>query len=128
MPEALTGRLRTLVADDEKAMLYVYREILGDEVRPPDRQAGPSDGGHQGASPPESCCWPYDLTLCRQAEEAVQAVDVANKEGRPFAVAFLDVHMPPGKDGVWAAEQIRGLDSNIDNFLIRIVLCFRSIG
>ncbi len=36
----------------------------------------------------------------------------------PFAVAFLDMRMPPGPDGVWAAARIRELDPAIE-----IVIC-----
>ena len=36
----------------------------------------------------------------------------------PFAVAFLDMRMPPGRDGVWAAARIRELDPAIE-----IVVC-----
>ena len=117
MTDAPLGRLRTLVADDDEAILYVYREILGDGGGPhaalPKLEAKLSGRGSGAASLSGGARWSYDLTLCRQAEEAVQAVAAANREGRPFAVAFLDVHMPPGKDGVWAAEQIRALDPDI---------------
>jgi diguanylate cyclase (GGDEF)-like protein len=37
---------------------------------------------------------------------------------QPFAVVFLDMRMPPGKDGVWAATQIRELDPAVE-----IVIC-----
>ena len=36
----------------------------------------------------------------------------------PFAVVFLDMRMPPGPDGVWAAARIRELDPAVE-----IVLC-----
>ena len=36
----------------------------------------------------------------------------------PFAVAFLDMRMPPGPDGVWAAARIRELDPAME-----IVIC-----
>ena len=52
----------------------------------------------------------FDVVCCRQAEEAIEAVREGMKEERPFAVVFLDVCMPPGPDGIWAAEQIRRLD------------------
>lgn len=117
MTDAPLGRLRTLVADDDEAILYVYREILGDGGGPhaalPNLEAKRSGRGSEAASLSGGARWSYDLTLCRQAEQAVQAVAAANREGRPFAVAFLDVHMPPGKDGVWAAEQIRAVDPDI---------------
>ena len=36
----------------------------------------------------------------------------------PFAVVFLDMRMPPGPDGVWAATQIREIDPAVE-----IVIC-----
>jgi CheY-like chemotaxis protein len=60
----------------------------------------------------------FDLTLCVGAEDAVQAVLEANAEGRPFSVAFLDMRMPPGPDGVWAATRIRELDSQLDIVIV----------
>jgi diguanylate cyclase (GGDEF)-like protein len=38
----------------------------------------------------------------------------ALERGRPFALAFLDMRMPPGPDGAWAAGQIRTLDPTVD--------------
>ncbi len=60
----------------------------------------------------------FILTLCGQAEEAVEAVGKAVEEGKPFAVVFLDVKMPPGRDGVWAAEQIRALDPHTEIVMV----------
>jgi signal transduction histidine kinase len=85
--------LRILVADDERVILDFHRQILCDE---------------EGLKAPLGSS--LDLVCCLQAEEAVDAVRVARKRERPFAVVFLDVCMPPGPDGVWAAEQIRRLD------------------
>jgi len=56
--------------------------------------------------------------FCDGAEAAVAAVRDALAEDDPFAVAFLDMRMPPGPDGVWAAARIRELDPAIE-----IVLC-----
>jgi len=56
--------------------------------------------------------------FCDGAEAAVAAVRDALAEEDPFAVAFLDMRMPPGPDGVWAAARIRELDPAIE-----IVLC-----
>ncbi|HVH83584.1 MAG TPA: EAL domain-containing protein, partial [Steroidobacteraceae bacterium] len=60
----------------------------------------------------------FDAVFCEQAEAAVTAVREALAADRPFAVVFLDVRMPPGPDGVWAATQIRELDPAIE-----IVIC-----
>src|SRR6202011_2293759 len=65
---------------------------------------------------------PGDTTFapvfCEGAEAAVAAVRDALGAEEPFAVAFLDMRMPPGPDGVWAAARIRELDPAIE-----IVVC-----
>ena len=80
--------IRILAVDDEPSVLMLYEETLR----------------------PESNSFHFDLTLCIQAKEAVDAVKIAVEQEKPFAVAFLDIRMPPGPDGIWLAEQIRALD------------------
>jgi diguanylate cyclase len=60
----------------------------------------------------------FELTFCAGAEEAVEAVKQSIKVGQPFALVFLDMRMPPGPDGLWAAEQIRALDPRIDLVIV----------
>ncbi len=55
----------------------------------------------------------YDVHCCRQGDEALEVVRQAQENNEPFAVAFMDVRMPPGPDGVWTAEHIREIDPNI---------------
>ena len=56
----------------------------------------------------------FDPVFCDGAESAVAAVREALAANNPFAVAFLDMRMPPGPDGVWAAARIRELDPAIE--------------
>jgi signal transduction histidine kinase len=91
---------RILVADDEQFVLDFHKYILCDERR----EAKPTAAR-------------FDVVCCKQAEEAIAEVRKGKGERRPFAVAFLDVCMPPGQSGIWAAEQIRKTDP-----LIQIVL------
>ena len=42
----------------------------------------------------------YQVDSARQGQEALEMVRKANEDGRPYAVAFVDVRMPPGWDGV----------------------------
>ena len=60
----------------------------------------------------------YDVCRCQQGDEAICQVQKALEEGQPFAVAFIDVQMPPGPDGVTTAEQIRKIDPNIQIVII----------
>jgi diguanylate cyclase (GGDEF)-like protein len=61
---------------------------------------------------------PFDAVYCASAEAAIAAVREACAIDRPFAVAFLDMRMPPGPDGVWAARKIREMDQQVE-----IVIC-----
>lgn len=88
MAKPIPNSIRILVVDDEPAILSLYQETLKPESNP----------NH------------FDLTLCSQAEEALDAFRTAVEEGKPFAVTFLDLRMPPGPDGIWLAERIRALD------------------
>jgi DNA-binding NarL/FixJ family response regulator len=92
-------RLRILAVDDEQIMLDLYRDaffLLADR--------GEAD-------------YRFELTLCKQADEAVEAARKAKDEEDTFAVVFLDLRLPPGPDGIWAGEQIRKLDPFV-NFVI----------
>ena len=46
----------------------------------------------------------FEITSCRQGDTAVAMVKQSIAENRPFSVAFLDVRMPPGPDGIWVAK------------------------
>ena len=83
--------IRILIADDEKVMHNLYRQVL-DKTK----------GGAQGA---------YELVFCDQGEAAVAAARKAAAEDQAFAIAFLDVRMPPGRGGLWAAEKLRALSA-----------------
>ena len=61
---------------------------------------------------------PYTLTVCKQASEGVEAVQKAKEEDHPFSLAFIDLYLPPGHDGIWAAEKIRTLDPRIEIVIV----------
>jgi predicted signal transduction protein with EAL and GGDEF domain/CheY-like chemotaxis protein len=98
------GRLRVLVADDEPVVRDLYRQFL---------LASSPPGASDEPPGPE-----LDVVLCSQAEEAVAEFTRAVEADESFAVAFLDVRMPPGKTGVWAAERIRKLDPAVEIVIV----------
>lgn len=110
---------RILIADDEPAALDEYAHALkanasDDELVERLNDLESELFGDAAAPPPSVDSISYELELCRQGDEAVDAVNAALVSGRPFAVAFLDVRMPPGPDGVETAERIRALDPDIN--------------
>ncbi len=109
--------VRILVADDEQRILDDYAAILSGSTGQDDaRRAKIADLESElfGAAPQKAPTPGFSLCLCLQADAAVKAVEESLRDGNPFAVAFLDVRMPPGPDGVQAAEQIRKLDTEIN--------------
>jgi len=48
----------------------------------------------------------FELHSAYQGSEGLEAARKAQDEGRPFAMAFLDVRMPPGMDGIQTAEML----------------------
>ena len=92
-------RLRILALDDEQIILDLYRDALFFLA-------------DQGEAEYE-----FEVTLCKQGNEALEAVRKAKDENDPFAVIFLDLRLPPGPDGIWTGEQIRKVDPYV-NFVI----------
>jgi two-component system NtrC family sensor kinase len=60
----------------------------------------------------------YDLVSAFQGREALDHVVAALAADRPFAMAFVDMRMPPGWDGLETIEQIWRVDREI-----QIVIC-----
>jgi len=117
--------IRVLVVDDEPEIRDAYKQILGDteanlemtgfhELRSRLFRKNPQEALRQAATRATS----FETVFCQQAAEAVVAVKEALSRNEPFAVAFIDMRMPPGQDGVWAATHIRELDPALE-----IVIC-----
>ena len=117
--------IRVLVVDDEPEIRDAYRQILCEtevnlemtgfhELRSRLFRKNPTEALRQAATRSKG----FETVLCEQAEEAVATVKEALARNEPFAVVFLDMRMPPGRDGVWAATQIRELDPAVE-----IVIC-----
>lgn len=60
----------------------------------------------------------FEIDTASQGKEGVEKIKTALAEGRPYALAFVDVRMPPGWDGVETIKHIWELDSNI-----QVVIC-----
>lgn len=118
--------IRVLVVDDEADVREAYRQILlKTEVRQDVaafRDLRSRLFFRTGGPPSEATSAQrgsvFDAEFCDQAEAAVAVVQDALERDQPFAVAFLDMRMPPGRDGVWAATRIREIDPAIE-----IVIC-----
>src|SRR5439155_4438534 len=55
----------------------------------------------------------YELDCALQGEEGLTKLKQAITEGRPYAMAFVDMRMPPGWDGVQTIQQLWKVDRSL---------------
>ncbi len=99
MKESNNKHYRILAVDDDSIILDLYKRILSPDNRLP---AMPS----------------FEVKCCTQGDQAVDAVKISLEENTPYAVAFLDLNMPPGPDGQWTAGEIHRRDPGINIVMV----------
>ena len=108
---------RILVIDDNRAIHDDFRKILS----PGTIAAAALDATETalfGKSKNVVRQISYEIDSAYQGQEGVMLVKQALEAGRPYAMAFVDIRMPPGWDGVETTQKIWAVDSEI-----QIVLC-----
>jgi len=63
--------------------------------------------------PDDSSGYNYSIDSAFQGDEAYALVEQSVREDRPYQVAFVDVRMPPGWDGVETVERLWQIDAKI---------------
>ncbi len=99
MKKSNNKRFRILAVDDDEIILDLYQKILSPANPLPTMPT-------------------FEVTCCPQGNAAVDEVERSLKENTPFAVAFLDLNMPPGPDGQWTANEIQKLDPAISIIMV----------
>jgi len=99
MKESNNKHYRILAVDDDPIILDLYKRILS-----PDN--------------PLPTIPPFEVNCCTQGDEAVDAVRISLEKKTPYAVAFVDLNMPPGPDGQWTADEIHKLDQGINIIMV----------
>ena len=90
---------RILVVDDNASIHDDFRKILA----PPSARVDELDAAEAalfGHAPKATMHKVFEIDSAYQGEEALEKVRSAVAAGRPYALAFVDVRMPPGWDGV----------------------------
>ena len=110
----LSPKRRILIIDDQESIHQDYRKII---APPPTERAELAAveaelfGNVVSERAEEREL--YEIDSAFQGEEAVVLVQQALAEGRPYAVAFVDIRMPPGCDGIQTIRKMWGYDPDL---------------
>lgn len=110
---------RIIVIDDNPAIHTDFRKILNQEKSGQNLKAlnklmfGELASAQEGFSVPL-----FKIDSVFQGQEGIAMVQSAINEGNPYTLAFVDVRMPPGIDGIETIKKIWELDK-----AIQVVIC-----
>ncbi len=120
MQSGLGAVRRILTIDDNDAIHGDFRKILNSQFassKLADKKAllfGPS----ATAPAPRATMPAFQVDSALQGEEGCNRLQAACLEGRPYSVAFVDMRMPPGWDGLKTIQRLWEIDPDL-----QIVIC-----
>ena len=108
--------VRILVVDDNPEIHNDFKKILGKPESVDENFSelaelfGDSDVDVDGLD--------VEIDSAFQGEQAIEMVRQSVRDGKPYSLAFVDVRMPPGLDGVETTQRLWEIDPEI-----QIVIC-----
>ena len=106
---------RILIIDDTPAIHADFRKILTPDTG---SEADLNSLEHSLFGTRQSSRLNFQLDSAYQGKEALALVERALADGHPYALAFIDMRMPPGWDGLETIEHLWNADPNL-----QIALC-----
>ena len=115
-PTPQQKNVRILVVDDNRSIHADFCKVL---AAPADAaEADSMEESLFGESSTARLSVHFQVDSAFQGEEAVAMVRKACAEGRPYALAFMDVRMPPGLDGIETTAALWPIDPDL-----QVVIC-----
>ncbi len=115
----MIDQARILVADDNPILLDCFKDILLEEkifhISNFNNSHLLTHGVKEIIKKPGAA---FEVVCCDQGDKAVGIIQTALTEKRPFTIAFLDMRMPPGPNGLWTAKKIRELDPYVEIVMV----------
>jgi two-component system sensor histidine kinase/response regulator len=107
---------RILVIDDNRAIHDDFRKILITSCLPNDLDE--DEAALFGETTAKFALPEFEIDSAYQGKEGLDLIEKSLSEDRPYALAFVDVRMPPGWDGVETTCKIWELYSDL-----QVVIC-----
>jgi diguanylate cyclase (GGDEF)-like protein len=110
---------RILIIDDNAAIHHDFRKVLGVQA---DQSAQAVldllEADLFGTSVAKAVRPNFEIDSAHQGQEGVKMAGQAVAEGRPYVMAFVDMRMPPGWDGLETIEHLWKTDPDV-----QVVIC-----
>ncbi len=97
---------RILVIDDNPSIHEDFRKILSPADGKLASELDTDEAALFGETRNTSQSWEFKIDSAFQGQEGLEKVRAAAANGAPYAVAFVDVRMPPGWDGIETISRI----------------------
>jgi two-component system, NtrC family, sensor kinase len=118
-PSEEAANTRILVIDDTREIHGSFRRILCRTRKPSQKKMDALEAALFGDTPapaPEPITFAMDSAY--QGQEGLELVRQALATGKPYALAFVDMRMPPGWDGVETISHLWAEDPDL-----QVVIC-----
>ena len=104
------AQVRVLIVDDEREIHEDFESILGPPVGSESDDLAAAFGEEARVE------WnpDFDLQHAMSGEEAYELIAAGRRRNEPIAVAYVDVRMPPGIDGLETVRKIREIDRDVE--------------
>jgi diguanylate cyclase (GGDEF)-like protein len=113
------GNRRILIIDDNASIHADFRKVLGAQTEHSAQAAlDVLEANLFGGDAAVSARPNFEIDSAHQGKEGVAMVHQALSEGRPYAMAFVDMRMPPGWDGLKTIERLWATDPEV-----QVVIC-----
>ena len=102
---------RVLIVDDQKEIHDDFAEMLKPQLSEAwaDKLAAAFVVEEEQSFLPE-----FELLHARSGEGGCDIVRLGKERGRPVAVAYIDIRMPPGVDGIETIRRVREVDRDVE--------------
>jgi diguanylate cyclase (GGDEF)-like protein/PAS domain S-box-containing protein len=107
---------RIIIIDDNPAIHHDFLKILKTEVATDLDALGAELFGETLES--KNLLPQFNIDVASQGHEGLDYIKKSVADGNPYALAFVDIRMPPGWDGIETIKQIWEIDKDI-----QVVIC-----
>jgi diguanylate cyclase (GGDEF)-like protein len=114
-----SAKRRILIIDDNPAIHLDFRKVLSDQNEQGAQATLEALEANLFGDPVPASVRPnFEIDSAHQGEEGVAMVQQALADARPYTMAFVDMRMPPGWDGLKTIERLWTADPDV-----QVVIC-----